>query len=410
MGVTLGVTSFRPVFVGINMDSKKNQLENEESFETNDLAKKEVTEDKQEREMAVAKMPGLLVLEVEKTLGRNLPRKLSLNLGLTKTGGSHSEPASPGLPSPGQNSGCVNLKWDDAVGRSKYKVGEYTSVTGQIAPETPTTTAGKTKAFQSSKQETTTFLTPKMQERPIKKRKAAASPSPNEDRAGNFNKRVTDRLVAQVGKLSKIVKDTYHPRKDLKTVVESLVSLVAQLRVGNTPQDSEEESLQEAESSKADVQTEKKVNQKDCATQTTELKLEDQNPNKKDCAMQTTEGKREDDNVNKKDCATQTTVWEQKDDEVELLRQRIKNPKSALDLFETAKRKWPEDVFLKTKAVHLHPLKQWADPLVFFVADKKAAKTDEVLKKLGETHMGLKKVIEENRLKNDLYAGRRRKG
>jgi hypothetical protein len=194
MGVTLGVTSFRPVFVGINMDSKKNQLENEESFETNDLAKKEVTEDKQEREMAVAKMPGLLVLEVEKTLGRNLPRKLSLNLGLTKTGGSHSEPASPGLPSPGQNSGCVNLKWDDAVGRSKYKVGEYTSVTGQIAPETPTTTAGKTKAFQSSKQETTTFLTPKMQERPIKKRKAAASPSPNEDRAGNFNKRVTDRL------------------------------------------------------------------------------------------------------------------------------------------------------------------------------------------------------------------------
>jgi cellular nucleic acid-binding protein len=405
MGVTLGVTSFRPVFVGINMDSKKNQLENEESFETNDLAKKEVTEDKQEREMAVAKMPGLLVLEVEKTLGRNLPRKLSLNLGLTKTGGSHSEPASPGLPSPGQNSGCVNLKWDDAVGRSKYKVGEYTSVTGQIAPETPTTTAGKTKAFQSSKQETTTFLTPKMQERPIKKRKAAASPSPNEDRAGNFNKRVTDRLVAQVGKLSKIVKDTYHPRKDLKTVVESLVSLVAQLRVGNTPQDSEEESLQEAESSKADVQTEKKVNQKDCATQTTEGKREDDNANKKDCAMQTTEGKREDDNVNKKDCATQTTVWEQKDDEVELLRQRIKNPKSALDLFETAKRKWPEDVFLKTKAVHLHPLKQWADPLVFFVADNKAAKTDEVLKKLGETHMGLKKVIEEERLKNGNIIG-----
>jgi hypothetical protein len=405
MGVTLGVTSFRPVFVGINMDSKKNQLENEESFETNDLAKKEVTEDKQEREMAVAKMPGLLVLEVEKTLGRNLPRKLSLNLGLTKTGGSHSEPASPGLPSPGQNSGCVNLKWDDAVGRSKYKVGEYTSVTGQIAPETPTTTAGKTKAFQSSKQETTTFLTPKMQERPIKKRKAAASPSPNEDRAGNFNKRVTDRLVAQVGKLSKIVKDTYHPRKDLKTAVESLVSLVAQLRVGNTPQDSEEESLQEAESSKADVQTEKKVNQKDCATQTTEGKREDDNANKKDCAMQTTEEKREDDNVNKKDCATQTTVWEQKDDEVELLRQRIKNPKSALDLFETAKRKWPEDVFLKTKAVHLHPLKQWADPLVFFVADNKAAKTDEVLKKLGETHMGLKKVIEEERLKNGNIIG-----
>jgi hypothetical protein len=387
MGVTLGVTSFRPVFVEINMYSKKNQLENEESFKTNDLAKKEVTEqDKQEREMAVAKMPGLLVLEVEKTLGRNLPRKLSLNLGLTKTGGFQSEPASPGLPSPGQSSGCVNLKWDDAVGRSKYKVGEYTSVTGQIAPETPTPTPGKTKAFRSSKQETTTFLTPKMQERPIKKRKAAASPSPNDDRAGNFNKRVTDRLVAQVGKLSKIVKDTYHPRKDLKTVVESLVSLVAQLRVGNTPQDSEEESLQEAERSKADVQAEGKVNQKDCATQTTE-------------------GKGEDDNVNKKDCATQTTEWEQKDDEVELLRQRIKNPESALDLFETAKRKWPEDVFLKTKAVHLHPLKQWADPLVFFVADNKAAKTDEVLKKLGETHMGLKKVIEEERLKNGNIIG-----
>jgi hypothetical protein len=372
--------------VRINMDSKKNQLQNEESFETNDSAKKEVTEqDKQEREMAVAKMPGLLVLEVEKTLGRNLPRKLSLNLGLTKTGGSHSEPASPGPPSPGQNR-CVNLKWDDAVGRSKYKVGEYTSVTGQIAPETTTPTAGKTKAFQTSKQETTTFLTPKMQERPIKKRKAAASPSPNEDRAGNFNKRVTDRLVAQAGKLSKIVKDTYHPRKDLKTVVESLVSLVAQLRVGNTPQDSEEESLQEAERSKADVQAEGKVNQKDCATQTTE-------------------GKREDDNVNKKDCATQTTEWEQKDDEVELLRQRIKNPESALDLFETAKRKWPEDVFLKTKVVHLHSLKQWADPLVFFVADNKAAKTDEVIKKLGETHMGLKKVIEEERLKNGNIIG-----
>jgi hypothetical protein len=34
------------------------------------------------------------------------------------------------------------------------------------------------------------------------------------------------------------------------------------------------------------------------------------------------------------------------------------------------------------------------------MADQKAAKADEVLKKLGETHMGLKKAIDEERLQN----------
>jgi hypothetical protein len=143
----------------------------------------------------------------------------------------------------------------------------------QVKSGTPTPTPGKIKTSQSSKQETSTFLTPKMQERPMKKRKAAASPSPNEDRAGNSNQRVMDRLVAQVGKLSKIVGDAYHPKKDLKAVAQSLVSLVAQLRVCNTPQESEEEASKEAErqkrkSDKAEGKPKEEVEKKETTTQT----------------------------------------------------------------------------------------------------------------------------------------------
>jgi hypothetical protein len=199
-----------------------------------------------------AKKPPLLVLEVEKALGRNIHRKLSLNLGLSRVGGTHSEPTSPALSSPGDNSGCFNLKWDDAAGRSKFKAGEYTSVTGQIAPETPSLTPGKTRLLQGSKQETPAFLTPKMQEGQIKKRKATATPSPNEEvtRKRNPDKRVMDRLFAQRGKLSKIVGESYHPRKDLKSVVASLTSLVAQLQAYNTPQENEEDAPKEAEKPK----------------------------------------------------------------------------------------------------------------------------------------------------------------
>jgi hypothetical protein len=200
------------------------------------------------------------------------------------------------------------------------------------------------------------------------------------------------KLAELIGKIDKetktlnqIVLGNHNTKREIKESNTKIRSLMCQVMTA------EMLSMLKTQGDKADVQAEVKVNKKDYATQTME-------------------GERKDDDANKKDGATQTTDWEQKDDEVELLRERIKNPESALDLFETDKRKWPEDVFLKTKPVHVHPLKQWPDPLVFFVADKKAAKTDEVLKKLGETHMGLKKVIEENRLKNDLYAGRRRKG
>jgi hypothetical protein len=50
-----------------------------------------------------------------------------------------------------------------------------------------------------------------------------------------------DRMFTQIGKLSRIVGEIYHPRKDLKSVAESLTSLVAQLQACNTPQKSEED-------------------------------------------------------------------------------------------------------------------------------------------------------------------------
>jgi hypothetical protein len=144
------------------------------------------------------------------------------------------------------------LKWDDAASRSKFKAGEYTSVTGQIAPETPSLTPGKTRLLQGSKWETPAFLTPKMQEGQIKRRKATAIPSPNEEVTwkGNPDKRVMVRLFAQRGNLSKIVGETYDPRKDLKSVVASLTSLVAQLQACNTPQENEEDAPKEAEKPK----------------------------------------------------------------------------------------------------------------------------------------------------------------
>jgi hypothetical protein len=74
-------------------------------------------------EAATSKTPQMIVLELEKTLGRNLPRKLSLNLGQTRLGGTYSTPTSPVPASPSYNSGCVNLKCDESAGRSKYKAG-----------------------------------------------------------------------------------------------------------------------------------------------------------------------------------------------------------------------------------------------------------------------------------------------
>jgi hypothetical protein len=195
------------------------------------------------------------------------------------------------------------------------------------------------------------------------------------------------KLAELIGKIDKetetlnqIVLGNHNTKREIKESNTKIRSLMCQVMTA------EMLSMLKTQGAKADVQAEVKVNKKDYATQTME-------------------GERKDDDTTKKDCATQTTEWEQRDDEVELSRERIKNPESALELFETAKRKWPEDVFLKTKAVHVYPLKQWADLLVFFVADKKTAKTDEVLKKLGETHMGLKKVIEEERLKNGNIIG-----
>jgi hypothetical protein len=63
---------------------------------------------------------------------------------------------------------------------------------------------------------------------------------------------VTDRLCRQIGKLSRIVGETYHLRKDLKSVAESLVSLAVQLQTCNTrsnppPQAKEEDFSKEAE-------------------------------------------------------------------------------------------------------------------------------------------------------------------
>jgi regulator of replication initiation timing len=95
---------------------------------------------------------------------------------------------------------------------------------------TSTSTPGKPKAIQTAKLETpAAYLTPKIQERQIKKRKAAANSSPNEEAAkiGNPNKRVIDRLCMQISKLGRIVGETYHPKKELKSVAESLASLTA---------------------------------------------------------------------------------------------------------------------------------------------------------------------------------------
>jgi hypothetical protein len=49
---------------------------------------------------------------------------------------------------------------------------------------------------------------------------------------------------------SKIVGETYHPRKDLKSVVASRTSLVTQLQACNTPQENEEDAPKEAEKPK----------------------------------------------------------------------------------------------------------------------------------------------------------------
>jgi hypothetical protein len=103
---------------------------------------------------------------------RRLPRKLFLNIGLTRVGGTYSTPTSP------------------------VPIGAI----GRIAPETPTSTSGKLKTAQGAKSETpATYLTPKMQERQVKNGKAAASPSPNEEatRAEKPNKRVMDRQAWQ---------------------------------------------------------------------------------------------------------------------------------------------------------------------------------------------------------------------
>jgi hypothetical protein len=245
MGVTLGATSFRPIFVGFIMDKNENVEQSQKRTETikeTDLAKNDGPKDVTVMEEAgTSKTPQMIVLELEKTLGRNLPRKLSLNLGQTRLGGTYSTPTSPVPASPSYNTGCVNLKWDESAGRSKYKAGDYTSESGRIAPMTSTSTPGKPKAIQTAKLETpAAYLTPKIQERQIKKRKAAASPSPNEEAAkiGNPNKRVIDRLCMQISKLGRIVGETYHPKKELKSVAESLASLTAQLQSGNSNEDS----------------------------------------------------------------------------------------------------------------------------------------------------------------------------
>ncbi|KAJ3615965.1 hypothetical protein MTP99_005576 [Tenebrio molitor] len=81
---------------------------------------------------------------------RRLPRKLFLNIGLTRVGGTYSTPTSP------------------------VPIGAI----GRIAPETPTSTSGKLKTAQGAKSETpATYLTPKMQERQVK-RKSCREPKP----------------------------------------------------------------------------------------------------------------------------------------------------------------------------------------------------------------------------------------
>jgi regulator of replication initiation timing len=77
------------------------------------------------------------------------------------------------------------------------------------------------------------------------------------------------RLFAQRGNLSKIVGETYHPRKDLKSVVASLTSLVAQLQACNTPQENEEDAPKEAEKPKEKPEKEQTPAEKsDMACQT----------------------------------------------------------------------------------------------------------------------------------------------
>lgn len=84
-----------------------------------------------------------------------------MNIGPSRIGGIHSMPNSPGTSSPGHNTGCINLKWNDIAGKSKFKAGEYSSATRQIAPET--LTPGKNST--GLQLETPTYLTPKAFER-----------------------------------------------------------------------------------------------------------------------------------------------------------------------------------------------------------------------------------------------------
>jgi septal ring factor EnvC (AmiA/AmiB activator) len=68
---------------------------------------------------------------------------------------------------------------------------------------------------------------------------------------------------------TKIVGETYHPRKDLKSVVASRTSLVTQLQACNTPQENEEDAPKEAEKPKEKPEKEQTPAEKsDMACQT----------------------------------------------------------------------------------------------------------------------------------------------
>jgi hypothetical protein len=229
---------------------------------------------------------------------------------------------------------------------------------------TSTSTPGKPKAIQTAKLETpAAYLTPKIQERQIKKRKAAANSSPNEEAAkiGNPNKRVIDRLCMQISKLGRIVGETYHPKKELKSVAESLASLTAQLQSGNSNEDSSSKEIARLiEKVNAEVQVDvEDENSKDAEGLREKLRTAEQDlralREENDVLRKSLQEKRPTQDAavqvdlksELRTCETQTGAWSNSTNELKTLEKT--------DTFEqwgaTASKKWREDLFTNTVIV-----------------------------------------------------------
>ncbi|XP_068909680.1 axoneme-associated protein mst101(2)-like [Tenebrio molitor] len=94
-------------------------------------------------------------------------------------------------------------------------------------------------------------------EKPTKRKRTEGTPEMQPIVGGNSQKWIMDRLCHQINKLGKIVGDTYHPRKDLKAVAETLTRLAVQVQSGNN-ENKTKAGDKEAEEPKSDEKTKKK--------------------------------------------------------------------------------------------------------------------------------------------------------